>query len=355
MNSFWYKLMRPIVGLSPMDGVTDAAFRYMTAKYGKPDVMFTEFVNVEGMSRVAGERVNHFFAPFIYGEPERPVVAQVFGKTPEMFYQVAVVVATLGFDGMDINMGCPAKNVASKGSGAGLIGTELALRIVNEAKRGMKDWSEGKVGLDDLEMSDEARGWVEQRKVKRGKQMLPVSVKTRIGVSKDVVDTWIEQLMTVKPAVVSLHGRTLRQLYAGEADWESIARAAEIVHRNEGVILGNGDVKSVEEAKMKALKYGVDGVLVGRAAFGNPGVFAGSQPDQVQRLSWLVEHSDKYEELFGRAHFAPMRKHLAWYCREFEGAAELRGRLMKAESAQQVKQLLKRDFLPPALGGQLLP
>ena len=147
--NFWQKIDKPIIGLSPMDGVTDASFRFITAKYGGPDVTFTEFVNVE----------TAFFAPqtFIkdltYDQIERPVVAQIYGHTPEMFYKVAHIVCELGFDGLDINMGCPAKKVAAKGSGAALIRTpELARTIIQSARQGIQDWRDGQtladIGID---------------------------------------------------------------------------------------------------------------------------------------------------------------------------------------------------------------
>src|SRR5262249_17691438 len=127
--NFWQKIEKPIIGLSPMDGVTDASFRFITAKHGGPDVTFTEFVNVE----------TTFFAPqtFIkdltYDQIERPVVAQIYGHTPEMFYKVAHIVCELGFDGLDINMGCPAKKIAAKGSGAALIRTPELLGPLSKA------------------------------------------------------------------------------------------------------------------------------------------------------------------------------------------------------------------------------
>src|SRR3990167_8958097 len=144
--NFWQKIDKPVIGLSPMDGVTDASFRFITARHGGPDVTFTEFVNVE----------TAFFAPhtlirdLAYSEIERPVVAQIYGHTPELFYKVAHVIGELGFDGLDINMGCPAKTVASKGSCAGLIlKPELAQSIIRAARHGIEDWSAGQT-LDDL-------------------------------------------------------------------------------------------------------------------------------------------------------------------------------------------------------------
>ena len=138
--NFWQKIDKPIIGLSPMDGVTDASFRFITAKHGGPDVTFTEFVNVEA----AFHAPHTLMRDLMYSEIERPVVAQIYGHTPELFYKVAHIVCALGFDGLDINMGCPAKKVAAKGSGAALIRTpELARAIIQSARQGIQDWRDG--------------------------------------------------------------------------------------------------------------------------------------------------------------------------------------------------------------------
>jgi tRNA-dihydrouridine synthase len=430
-QGFWknlYARERPVLALSPMDGVTDAAFRYMVGKYGTRDynkdspssfavpsraslgspvkdcpwgvdVLFTEFVSVDALAHAhearSVERIMHAFirardVATWQGMADTPwpyEVAQVFGHTPELFYQAAVIIATLGFDGMDINMGCPAKNVAEQGSGAGLIRTPaVAQAIVRAAKAGMTDWAEGKVGIDDLSCSEAVKAWVRMhmpkedspfgcrraqlelhsgfpvkesplgRKPAGTREALPVSVKTRIGVDRDVAEAWMETLMEVAPATISLHGRTLKQLYEGQADWEAIARAARVVHARGGHILGNGDVGSVRSAQDAVRRYGVDGVLIGRAAEGNPGIFnhksqinkfANREPSREQRLAWAVEHARVYEQLFGQglgeeeraraSWFMPVRKHLAWYCHGFPGAVELRTWLMRVTSAREVE------------------
>ncbi len=402
--NFWREILRErgmIVGLAPMDGVTDAAFRWMVAKYGKPDVMYTEFVNVEGLMR---GRVERLLPVLMYDEIERPIVAQLFGKTPEDFYRATVLVCELGFDGVDINMGCPAKNVAQKGMGAGLIKTpDLAQEIVRMVKKAVKDWSEGRVGLEEVAPDEKwlkivgdfktfilnsrktgmfsgqrrshplTRVWRSHQLINQlvgtrlarllrrfltfkneslERQPIPVSVKTRLGVEEDVSQWWMEVLSEVEPATIVLHGRTLKQMYSGEADWEAIGRAGEVVKKKGIVFLGNGDVKSVQGAKLKVQKYGVDGVLIGRASFGRLDIFAdsyiGSEPiydDDMYRFRtyiWMVEHSRKYEELFGKGRFLPMRKHLAWYARGFPGAKELRAKLVQCSSAEEVESLLAR-------------
>lgn len=317
--SFWddlYAKNKIVVGLSPMDGVTDAAMRYMSAKYGKPDLLFTEFVSVDALHHAPADRRERLLKTFIKASEVgdlgyRPYeIAQVFGNKPELFEEAAILIEKMGFDGIDINMGCPAHKVEEHGSGAGLIRTpEVAQEIVRRVKAVTK---------------------------------LPVSVKTRVGVDKIVVEEWMETLMEVEPVNITLHGRTLKQLYQGCADWEAIGRAAEVVHKHKGHLLGNGDITSIKDLEDKVRQYGVDGGLIGRCAEGNPGIFAGmDEPTVEQRIAWMVEHAQVYEKIFGEGNFMPMRKHLAWYCKGFPGAVEVRSKLMQTNSSKEVEEIVK--------------
>jgi nifR3 family TIM-barrel protein len=248
-NNFWKGLKKPIIGLAPMDGVTDAAMRFIVKKYGNPDVMFTEFTNVEGIRHAVKTNKwspEHRLARnFKYDESQRPIVAQIFGKDPESFRVAAKLMVELGFDGVDINMGCPAKNVSEHGSGAALIGQpELAGEIIKATLEGVG----GKI---------------------------PVSVKTRTGVTEPVTLKWIEHLLQFDLAAITLHGRTLKQMYQGLADWEEIGKAAKLIKesKKEIIFLGNGDIQSCQQAAVSCQQYGVDGVLMGRAAMGTPWIF----------------------------------------------------------------------------------
>lgn len=362
-RGFWQNLNWPIVGLSPMDGVTDAPFRIIMARYGKPDLMMTEFTSVEGICHGAVKALQ----AFIYSLEERPVVAQLFGTDPECFYKAAFVVAELGFDGIDINMGCPAKNVASKGAGAGLIlNPKLAQNIIKSTMQAMIDWELGR-SIEEVGLPENIVTFVRNRQKSHavsinpnnlkqskaetfitpniGKKRLPVSVKTRIGYDSVTIEEWVKYLLEVQPVNISIHGRTLKQMYSGKADWEAIARAAEIIHQTSTTVLGNGDVATREEAMHNVGEYGVDGVLLGRSSFGNPWVFSKVNKDiQVsERLKLAIEHAKLYENLMFSADyqiFVPMRKHLAWYCRGFPNASELRQELMKANSAIEVERII---------------
>jgi len=303
-QGFWGKLKKPIIGLAPMDGVTDAPMRFITAKYGKPDVIFTEFVSADGIKHGA----KRLLRDFKFDEIERPVVAQLFGGDPTAFLEVAKLIVKMGFDGVDINMGCPARKVAGRGEGAGLIkDPDLAAKIIAAVKKGV----DGKI---------------------------PVSVKTRIGYDQ-ADSSWWQFLASQDLAVVTVHGRTFKQLYQGEADWEAIARAATLIKQSGTIFLGNGDVESIADAKEKIEKYGVDGVLIGRAAQGNPWVFRGVEVNKEEKLKVALEHSRKFEEIFPEDRFFIMRKHLAWYARGFDGASELRQKLVMTNSADEVEKV----------------
>ena len=359
--SFWNDIARPIIGLSPMDGITDASFRYITAKHGGPDVTMTEFVNIQSA----------FYSPhtllkdFTYGEIERPVVAQIYGKTPELFYRVAHVVCELGFDGLDINMGCPAKKVAATGCGAALIRTPgLAREIIRAVKRGIRDWYDGQT-LRGVELGEDIIGQVKlanrrraDQETLRQRQIIPISVKTRLGYDCNLVDEWLPTLLEEGLAAVSLHGRTLEQGYKGEADWHAIARAVEIAKGSGTLILGNGDVQNLRDAYRRVRETRVDGVLIGRGAQGDPwlfrdkdlvkqalcrhsGLVIDSMPVSLaERFHVIVEHSEHFDRLCGQPRFMAMRKHLTWYCRNFRGAAEMRAQMTRANSADEVRRHL---------------
>jgi len=376
--NFWRHIAKPIIGLSPMDGVTDASFRFITAKYGPPDVTVTEFVNVEA----ALYATHTLIRDLAYSEIERPVVAQIYGHTPEFFYKVAHVIGELGFDGLDINMGCPAKTVASKGSGAGLIlKPELAQSIIRAARHGIEDWSAGQT-LDDLGLKPALiQGVLElnrrrsDRETPRARLAIPVSVKTRLGYDDVVVEEWIQALLEEKPAAITLHGRTLKQQYKGSADWDAIARAVEIAGHSDTLIIGNGDVKDMAEVYRRVRETHVDGVLIGRAAQGEPWIFrAKEQVKQslraqceemihdvpvslAERFRVMLEHSAHFAGHTQIHSFVGMRKHLAWYCNGFRGAAELRAQMVRVKDLDEVAERLRAyaASLGAALAADLPP
>lgn len=362
-RGFWNNLTKPIIGLAPMDGVSDAAFRFMTAKYGKPSLLITEFTNVDALHHGAVKALT----AFIHDPTEKPVVAQIYGTNPENFYKAAIIACELGFDGIDINMGCPSKSVSGNGAGAGLIRTpDLAQTIIKSVQQAAQDWANGKT-MQEANLHTKIIEYIESAKqgkwatyfdsnnlptnfyhnqpFQTARQLLPISVKTRIGFDRPITEEWLKYIIECQPANISLHGRTLKQMYTGQADWEEIGKAAKLVHRElpEMTLIGNGDVKNLDDAKEKIAKYGVDGVLIGRGSFGQPWVFQGLDFSTLDKLRVAIEHAEKYEEIFGIGNksFAPMKKHFGWYSTGFPGAKELRLKMMATNNCQELKAVIE--------------
>ena len=292
-------------------------------------------------------------------------MAQIYGKDPALFYKAAHVIGELGFDGLDINMGCPSKNVATSGSGAGLIRTpELALEIMASTKQGLNDWANGqtlaelgikKTAVDQANERNTNRGLQEERPLRR---VLPLTVKTRLGYDSVVINEWSDCLAQGQPEVISIHGRTLEQMYRGEADWEAIASAANIIKSHGILVLGNGDIRSLNEAANRIQTSGVDGILIGRAAQGNPWIFQGkdlirqavwsSKPPSIsepsipleKRFQMMINHATLFESFHETPRFPRMRKHLGWYCSGFPYAAPMRANMVKTNNAQDVQRLV---------------
>ena len=300
-----------------MDGITDAPFRYITDIYGKPDIIYTEFVSVKGLmlGRPAIERM------LLHHKTETFTVAQFFGSEPEYFYQAAQAALEKGFDGIDINMGCPDKSVFNRGGGAGLIlQPKLAKEIILTVKKAVRD-STKKLNI---------------------KKYIPVSVKTRTGYKNHQTKEWISQLLEAEPDVICLHARTFAQKYSGKADWEQIGIAADLAKPTKTKIFGNGDIKSREQALERIKEFNLAGVLIGRAALGNPWIFKGVIPSTVERFKVLLEHCKKFQEFFPESEFKIMRKHLAWYIKNFPHAAEVRNELMQVKNIKDVKKILSK-------------
>ncbi|HVU80327.1 MAG TPA: tRNA-dihydrouridine synthase [Candidatus Paceibacterota bacterium] len=326
-QDFWRRLPRPFLVLAPMADVTDAAFRRIIAKYSKPagpQVMFTEFVSADGLALAPEEGRQKLMRDLLYTDAERPIVAQFFTAKPEHMERAAALAAELGFDGIDINMGCPAGPINDQGAGAELIKTpDLAVELILAAKRGAPN--------------------------------LPVSVKTRLGYNTDVLEEWLPKLLSAEPSVLTLHARTKKEMSAVPAHWDRVKRAVEIRNSMESktLIVGNGDALGPEDAAAKARESGADGIMLGRAMFGKPWLFSNSAELQnkeskdsvAKRLRIAVEHSKLYEELLGDIKsFAIMKKHFKAYAEGFPGAKELRVKLMETKNAAEIEKTVE-DFL----------
>lgn len=317
-NNFWAKLPRPFFCLAPMSDVTDEPFRKMIAKYGRgdtrtgggPDVFWTEFVAADGLADKLGrKKLAHILK---YSEGERPIVAQVFGANPEKMEIACRLIASLGFDGIDINMGCPDKSVVAQGAGSALIkNPSLARKIIQAARAGI-----------------EAAG-----------QHLPVSVKTRIGFNQETIDTWIPEILQSRPAALTVHLRTRKEESLPPAHWEFMPKI--IAWRDkispETLIIGNGDVQDRADGERRAKESGCDGLMIGRGFFGRPWLLSSSahvfDESPQKKLQVLAEQIKLFEKtLGGIKSFEVMKKHFKAYTNGFPGAKELRARLMIADT-----------------------
>lgn len=328
--TFWQKLQKPFFVLAPMADVTDAAYRRIIAKYsahkrndgtmGASDVMWTEFVSADGLVLASKEGKQKLMADLLYSEEERPIVAQLFSADPAHIEAASAICRELGFDGIDINMGCPDRSIEKQECGAAMIKRPKdAQAIIAAAKRGAKE--------------------------------LPVSVKTRLGYNKDELEEWLPALLEATPAAITLHARTRKDMSKVPAKWERLARAVAIRDEcaSETLIIGNGDIADLADAREKANATGVDGVMLGRAIFGNPWLFH-SEHDAltvsiIERLRVMVEHTILFEELLPHKNLAIMKKHYKAYVQGFEGAHALRvnalrSLLMEAQSAAAVKAIV---------------
>lgn len=348
----WQQIKKPFVGMAPMDGITDFPFREIVCKYSTPDLVFTEFVNVEGLCHNAQQLLR----PLLLSQQQRPIIAQLFGKTPEAFYQAAILVCALGFDGVDINMGCPAKTVAGGGSGAGLIeNPELAIKIIQTVKDGVEAWAQGADCSNCPDFSEEfcklvAKQAVNNKIHNQNKQSLPVSVKTRIGTTQVDYD-WLSCLLEAAPSTLTIHGRTTKQAYKGQANWEVIGKVLELAKANNSntLIIGNGDITPRKQGEKLAKQYQLDGVLIGRAVQGNPFVFLTDDltlSTNINSLAMIaLEHASLFEKTFTtwpKYSFLPMRKHLAWYIKGVPQAKEIRQELVQTNSSEQVQRVFEK-------------
>ncbi len=310
-QSFWHTLTKPIMVLAPMADVTDASFRRIIATYGKPDVMWTEFVSADGLIRATEAGKKKLLRDLLYSEIERPIVAQLFSSHPDMMEEAARLVVRLGFDGLDINMGCPDRSIEKQGAGSAHIkNPSRAQAVIMAAKEGVR---------------------------KEGSS-IPVSVKTRTGYNKDEIETWIPALLDVDPAVITLHARTRKEMSKVPARWETVARTVELRNASgkETLIFGNGDALSVSHAKELASNSGADGVMLGRAIFGNPWLFSDQKPTFNEKVKALEEHIVLFEELLGDIKsFALMKKHFKSYLSGFDEGADLRKKLMEVNSFEE--------------------
>ncbi|PMC40785.1 tRNA-dihydrouridine synthase [Bacillus sp. UMB0899] len=313
IDNFWRDLPRPFFVLAPMEDVTDVVFRHVVSEAARPDVFFTEFTNTESYCHPEGKQSVR--GRLTFTEDEQPMVAHIWGDKPEYFRQMSIGMAELGFKGIDINMGCPVPNVASRGKGSGLIlRPEVAAEIIQAAKAGG----------------------------------LPVSVKTRLGYTEvDEWQDWLSHILKQDIANLSIHLRTRKEMSQVDAHWELIPEIKKL--RDEiapdTLLTINGDILDRQAGLKLVEQYGVDGVMIGRGIFKNPFAFEKEQKDHSSKelldlLRLHLDLHDKYSTELEPRPFKALHRFFKIYVKGFRGAGELRNQLMNTDSTDDVRALL---------------
>lgn len=311
--NFWQNLKKPFFVLAPMEAVTDVVFRHVIAQAAPPDVYFTEFTNVTSFCSPKGYEYtkNHL----AFTKDEQPIVAQIWGTSPEHFAKMSVELAKMGFAGIDINMGCPAKDVVKTGACSALIeNPSLAAEIISATKEGG----------------------------------LPVSVKTRVGFKTQKTEEWSQFLLEQDISALTIHARTQKEMSKVPARWEEIAKVSQIrdAISSRTILIGNGDVENRDNGLELARKYNADGIMIGRGIFHNPFAFESqlkdhSKKELIDLLDLHLDLFEKYQKEIAQRRFEPLKRFFKIYIKGFPGASELRDKLMHTKSLDEVRNLIK--------------
>ncbi len=342
IKGFWEQVQyraaqhnRPIICLAPMADVTDQVFRAMIAKYsrmgqpnGGPDVMWTEFVSCDGLCSPGREVLQH---DLVYGEGERPIVAQLFTANPDNMRRAVAMCRELGFDGVDINMGCPVGTIVDQGAGSAMIlNPDLAVEVIKAAQEAAGD--------------------------------IPISVKTRIGYNKIEYKEWLPHILSCNIPALTIHLRTKKEMSAVDAHWELYKEIKEFCKNisPETIIIGNGDVADLLDAQNKHQDENIqaEGIMIGRGVFGKPWAFDWNTTNPLSptdssprgalntKLKIMLEHTKLYEEKLGHIKsFSIMKKHFKAYVNGFDGAKELRVKLMEANNYKEIESIVNEFLL----------
>jgi nifR3 family TIM-barrel protein len=303
-------LNRPFFVLAPMDDVTETVFRQTIASCHKPDLFFTEFVNVEGLQSKGRKNLIHKLK---YTKKDKPLIAQIWGKNPENYYKVSAELVDMGFDGVDINMGCPDKSVVKSGCCSALINNrQLAVEIISAVKAGVNN-------------------------------KVPVSVKLRTGFN-EVDFSWPELVLKQNINMLTVHGRTTKELSKVPARWDDIKKVRQI--RDEvspkTLIVGNGDVLNREQGEVLAKETGVDGIMIGRGSLFNPFVFQKNSNWQFrpekERLKIYLQHAQLFKETYsnGQRNWQSLKRLTKLYIHGSENASKFRNELVRAEDIDKL-------------------
>lgn len=317
MQFSWQKLPKPFFILAPMEDVTDSSFRRIVASCAAPDVFFTEFTNVDGMLSEKG--APHVTQRLYFTENERPLIAQIWGNNPESFYKAAKQLVERGFDGIDINMGCPVRKVINQETCSALIKNPILAAELIQA-------------------------------TKEGAEKLPVSVKTRIGFNTIQTEEWTGHLLDQGIAALTVHGRTAKEESKFPAHWDEIGKVVKL--RNEKklntVIIGNGDVRDRQHGEELAKTYELDGIMIGRGIFHNQWAFSKKPYESTiqERIQKLIKHTKLYEETWqGKRDFNMMKKFVKAYIQGFDNAGDVRSDLMMSQTSEELIEKLEKFLI----------
>jgi tRNA-dihydrouridine synthase len=311
MTSFWNDLKKPFFILAPMEAVTDVVFRHVVSLATRPDVYFTEFTNATGWVHAGDKAIG---GRLVKTDDENIIVAQLWGSDPSAMEKLSLHCADLGYDGIDINMGCPDSSAVKSGGGAGMIRTpELAFEMIAAAK----------------------------------KSGLPVSVKTRLGYSQvSEWREWLSGLLRQDIPVLTIHLRTKKEMSKVPAHFELIddIKALRDEIAPETLLVINGDIRDREHGMELVHNHGIDGVMIGRGIFANPYAFShDTTPRGRQTLvDLLLNHLDLYDQYHTLTHrpYETLKRFYKIYIRDFEGASELRDRLMHTKTTDEARAIL---------------
>ncbi len=302
-TTFWQSLPKPIIALAPMDGYTDSAFRSICKSINRKIILFTEFTSADGIYHQA----KTLLKKLKFDHSEKPIIAQLFGKNTETFITAAQYCEKAGFDGIDLNMGCPSKTVVKSEHGIALRKKpDLAFRLVAAVAQ---------------------------------HTTLPVSVKTRLGWenSQDLI-AFGKGVQEAGAQLITVHGRTYKQGFSDQADWRPIY---ELKKELSIPVIGNGDVQDIENG-MSKLKN-LDGFMIGRAAIGNPWVFSDTaNPPFEQKIPLILKHTTQLINAKGEKRaFFEIRKHLLAYVKGLPNASKYRSHLVQVSTLNEIHDILK--------------
>jgi tRNA-dihydrouridine synthase len=305
-------LPRPFFVLAPMDDVTDIIYRQIIADCAKPDLFITEFVNVDGLQSPGRPKL---IDKLNFTKKEQPIFAQIWGKNPENYFKTAKELVKMGFAGIDINMGCPDKSIVRHGGCSALINNrELAAEIITGTKQG----AAGKI---------------------------PVSVKMRTGFD-GVNLSWPEFILKQGVDMLTIHGRTTKEMSKVPARWQDIAKVRQMRDKiaPKTLIVGNGDVMSRAQGEELAKKYKLDGIMIGRGALADPYVFAAKSPwsslTPVQKMELYKKHLELHQKTRGNVKFQGLKKFAKNYINGFSDAGNIRSEFVRKQSLEEMIQVL---------------